>query len=313
MKLSHSQMAVKQRCDRMYRYQYTDGYVPAVTAPALEFGTAVHTALESYWSRQQLTLSTSLDEVTRARVLSLYLGYHDRWSSADRAYHVLGVEMPFELDLGEFADGEPLQFVGKMDVVVEDLSDGFVFVVEHKTTGADISPGAPYWDRLRLDSQIGCYALAVRELLGRECVGVIYDVIRRPPERILATPEGSRRYKKDGGLYANQRADDEPIEEFEQRCRNELLDNPAMYFRRVTELRLEAELTEQRQRIIDVARQIRFARSEECYPMNPGSCHLYNRPCDFYEVCAGTESLQNRMRFRRKDEVLPPHAMEIHQ
>lgn len=299
MNLSNSRIEIKQRCDRLFRYQYIDGYIPAVTTPELRFGDLAHNTMEAYWGGSPKPIG-DIDPDTRTRLASMIIGYGERWSDADRASTVLGVEVPFSIDLGEFSDGEPLQFVGRMDAVIE--TAGSVYVVEHKTTGGDIAPGATYWDRLRLNKQIGSYIIACRELYGRECAGVIYDVIRRPPERILATPEHRRRFTKAGAMYKNQRLDDEPMNEFGKRCLSEVRADLEGYYQRRLEVRLEEETAEHRQLIIDVAKQIRFSASESCYPKNSQACGMLGRRCDFFAVCCGEDTLLNRAKFVRRSE-----------
>jgi len=69
-----------------------------------------------------------------------------------------------------------------------------VYVVEHKTTGFEIKPGATYWMRLAIDAQIDQYDDGARSL-GHEPRGILYDVIHKPQLRPLkATPTEERKY-----------------------------------------------------------------------------------------------------------------------
>lgn len=71
-----------------------------------------------------------------------------------------------------------------------------IYVTEHKTTGADIGPGSPYWKRLTLDSQVSNYMVGARAL-GHEPIGVLYDVVRKVRlELLVATPAEKREYTK---------------------------------------------------------------------------------------------------------------------
>jgi hypothetical protein len=74
-----------------------------------------------------------------------------------------------------------------------------VYVLEHKTSSADTSPGSVYWERLALDSQVSIYVDGAT-MLGHEIAGCIYDVLKRPEhEQKLATPVESRRYTQGKG------------------------------------------------------------------------------------------------------------------
>ena len=89
------------------------------------------------------------------------------------------------------------------------LLAGTTVLIEHKTSSADIEDGSAFWKRLRLDSQSSNY-LTGSKAVGFDPKAVLFDVIRKPRIKPLkATPVESRKYKKDGGLYANQRENDE--------------------------------------------------------------------------------------------------------
>ncbi len=76
------------------------------------------------------------------------------------------------------------------------LTPGAVYVVEHKTSSADITPGAPYWKRLRLDAQVSNYQVGVRAM-GHEPAGTLYDVVGKPTlVPFKATPVEKREYTK---------------------------------------------------------------------------------------------------------------------
>ncbi len=99
--------------------------------------------------------------------------------------------------------------------------NGSVILVEHKTTSEDIEITSDYWLKLMLDGQISQYYLGAKAL-GYEVTECLYDVIRKPSMRpYSATPEESRKYKKDGTLYETQHAFDD-----EERHRHSGLRDP---------------------------------------------------------------------------------------
>lgn len=70
------------------------------------------------------------------------------------------------------------------------------YVVEHKTTSAEIGAGSSYWKRLKLDSQVSNYLVGARAL-GHQPRGVLYDVVRKVRlEPYKATPVEKREYTK---------------------------------------------------------------------------------------------------------------------
>lgn len=99
------------------------------------------------------------------------------------------------------------------------------YIIEHKTTSLDITPGSKYWRKLTLDSQVSNYVSGVRTL-GIDPIGVVYDVIRKVTlEPYLATPVESRSYtlqkskqcpecrKKNGALTAPHMTETGEIDE----------------------------------------------------------------------------------------------------
>ncbi len=200
-----SRLRVLRDCLRRHYYQYTLAIRTPAT-DAMAFGTVTHRALEAYfvaWQRSGeafmrgdvderledalLTIEQSgLALVEQARIRVLIAAYHARWGA--EPWDVLAVEAEFRYQLGDYAIG------GKIDGLVRDRRDGRVYVLEHKTTRQDASPGSPYWERLAIDSQVSIYVDGAA-MLGHEIAGCIYDVLKRPShEPKLATPEAEREY-----------------------------------------------------------------------------------------------------------------------
>jgi hypothetical protein len=170
----------------------------------MRFGTQCHSALEA-WFRSWMALGPTdarLDDalavvnqipdlVERAKLRALVVGYDARWGG--EPWEILAVEQEFQYELGGYV------IAGKVDVIVRDLRDGRVWIVEHKSTSLDTSPGSSYWQRLTLDTQISVY-IDGGTVLGHDIAGCIYDVLARPGhERKLATPIEKREYTQGRG------------------------------------------------------------------------------------------------------------------
>lgn len=173
------------------------------------------------------------------------------------------------------------------------------FVVEHKTSGEAITPGSIYWRRLLLDVQPDIYISGAASL-GKDCIGVLYDVLAKPKlQPKMATPVDKRKYVQGTSrLYANQRLTDETPGEFEKRCIDKIKDDPNAFYQRATVVRLERELFESRSDVWQTAVAIRDAKRLKVFPRNPDSCMQWNRVCTYFEVCSGTQSIDDPLFFR---------------
>jgi hypothetical protein len=174
-----------------------------------------------------------------------------------------------------------------------------IAVVERKTTSEDITPGSSYWLRLVLDVQLSAY-LDGAESLGVKPDVLLYDVIRKGTLRpFLATPVESRKYTKEGHLYANQRAEDETPEEYGKRVLGSLLGAPEKHYQRQTIVRLLKERSDAKLDVWHTAQSIREARRLNMFPRNPDACSQWGRLCDYFPICSGTSRADDELMFRR--------------
>lgn len=335
--ITNSRMKAFNACRRLHHYQYVLGYRPVVNREAAEFGTVFHAGEEAWWlafaDGRELTAlveaqaaiakagkaAETFDEASAVKADLLMIGYHARWAPTMGEYEVIGVEREFAAPLPTPAGAKRargLRVAGKLDVLVRRRSDGTVWIVEHKTTVADLSPGSTYWQRLRMDTQVSVYFEGAAAL-GHPPTGCLYDVISKPQQRPLkATPVEQRKYTKEkrdrfgtvtepSRLYANQRDTDETMEEFRQRIAAEIAAAPEMYFQRSEVVRLEHELEESRRDTYDTAMMIRETKRADRAPRNPDACFLYGRACDFLPVCDGTGDINDPAKYQRLDSVHP--------
>jgi hypothetical protein len=327
--ITTSRMKSFNACRRLHHYAYVLGYRPLVDREAAEFGSIFHKGLEAWWlawaqGRELLALEEAqaaiaqaartasfFDEATAVKADLLMTGYHARWSPTMEQYQVIAVEREFAAPLPTPAGAKRargLKVAGKLDVLVRRLATDTVWIVEHKTTTADLTPGSTYWQRLRMDTQVSVYFEGTR-ILGYEPAGCLYDVVSKPQQRPLkATPEDKRKRKKDGSWYANVRLEDESMESFRARLMEEIASEPESYFQRTEVVRLDDEIEESRRDTYDTAMMIRETKKADRAPRNPDACFLWGRPCDFYDVCCGIASLDDAERFKRLESVHPELA-----
>lgn len=177
------------------------------------------------------------------------------------------------------------------------------YVIEHKTSSVDIGPGSSYWKRLIIDSQCSNYIEGAKSF-GVNPDGVLYDVIKKVALRpYKATPIENRNYKKDGTLYANQRAEDESIVDYSTRVAEDIAMTPEKYFQRGVVVRLENEITEALADNWMTAQHVRESQNGNRWPRNPDACERYGRFCDYWVVCSGETRIENDLLF----ETNAPH------
>lgn len=346
-----SRLRVLRDCLRRHYYRYELG-VQTPETEAMRFGTLVHAALEAYflaWLRGDLDArmaealaridASPLADMDKVRARVLVAAYDARWG--DEPWDILAVEAEFRYELGGYTIG------GKLDGLIRDRRDGRIYVLEHKTTRQDATPGSPYWEKLAIDGQVSIYVDGAA-MLGHEIAGCVYDVLKVPAHTPkLATPASERKYtqgrgcKRCGGsakagqieqgrgyytvafaeetkeiecdvcggtgwteaphLYANQRAEDETLEDFTERVLAEIAERPDDFLIRSVVVRLDDELPRMRTDLVDT---IRLERASELLfgdtpPRNPDACAKYGSLCPYFAACAGRASIDDPIQFPR--------------
>lgn len=350
--ITASRLRAFRSCPRLHYYRYVLRRVPHRGSEATRFGTMFHAGLEYWWMnllntdivdetlsvmRRHYESCAYQDPFELVRAEELMLGYHCRWFD-DAEHETLGAEIEWQMNLRNPAtsgQSRLYQLRGKVDALVQSRNSRRVFIVEHKTSTADISPGSEYWRRLRLDGQISMYYDGIAEVARERgglspddptpIAGCIYDVSRRPtliPYK--ATAPENRKYtqakvckahKKEGydstidacvdcqpsRLYANLRAADETVDEYRERVRNDIAENPENYYQRGVVVRLEEEMAEHRADLWYLAGTMREMVRANVHPRNVDACVQYNRPCDYFDVCTGVASLTDEIHFKDSD------------
>lgn len=327
--ITNSECTTYRRCPREHQIAYTQNIRPIAKAPALGFGTAIHAALERYWLGGSMVTSKSeySDEYEYQRAAAMLDGYAARWG---RAATVLGVEQQFEAPLADpttrLASSE-YSIGGKLDAVMRD-ERGDDWVVEHKSSSQDISPGSSYWAKLRMDSQISTYLVGARSL-GYRPRGVLYDVLGKPdldPRntpildenefKIVRDASGQRVRTKDGKKW-RETGDaklgyvlltrPETPAEYGERCREAIKLDPDKYYQRAQIVRLEAEEADAARDMWQFASLIHRARVEGIAPRNPDACQRYGSVCPYWQACVGEVSLDDRTRY----EIVETNHQEL--
>jgi hypothetical protein len=315
--LTQSRLASARSCQRLHHIRYELGYSALVELGGRKFGKLIHLGLETLLRAKMngvsqdeaggmslAVLEGEDDPFERVKAEVLLTAYAVRWWNEPLA--VLAVESEFCTELRNPKTGalsRTWQLGGKIDAIVRDVRDGRVFIMEHKTSAEDITPGSTYWRRLRMDTQVSVYFEGARSL-GHDVAGCIYDVIGKPSIKPLkATPMEARKYTKDGRLYAAQREHDETPDEYKARLFEAVGAEPDRFLARGEVVRLEDEMTDALQDIWDTAKQIQEAKVAGRAPRNPGACVQYGRTCDFFDVCSGAAGLEDSSLFVRNANV----------
>lgn len=307
--LTASRLRTFRDCARLHHYMYNEGWRPTRTAEALRFGSLVHVALEAYWkaimrwqagsseptracyddAMNAIAKYPDSDEFERIRAEELLFRYVSQWSSDHLLYEVLGVEAEFRAPLlnpETRGASKTWQLAGKVDVIVRRKEDGRVLVVEHKTCGEDIrGDDATYWSRLSIDPQISGYIIGA-EMLGFTADEILYDVLVKPGQRPKkATPIEDRKFTKDGVLYKTQRATDETPDEYRERLREAMDEDPTRWCVRKSIPRSASQIEDF---LFDAWQQSAVMRDSARLgraPRNADACHRFGT-CPMWTLCS---------------------------
>lgn len=331
--LTKTRIGVKDRCDMLDHYMFDLGMRSTATRGDLRFGTLWHKAMEFWWNRllelqeggaipvtpTMIVLQHAIARLRRwaaeegdinpydlVKAEELLKGYHLRWQSPPML--VVGVERQFRVPHVNPETGgrsQTFDLAGVVDVIAID-DKGRRIVIEHKTSSQDLSPGSPFWRQLRMSTEGSLYWVAAGEGAGGRIEGCLYDCVRKPTIRPLAaTPEDKRQYKKDGTLYASQRARDELPEEWRIRVNEWIAENADSVYQRLEVTRTDKDIQEFLVDLWDVGLQIQRSRSRGVFRRSPGNCQRWNHLCDFFDVCTGVARLDDKALFEAVENKHP--------
>jgi hypothetical protein len=110
-------------------------------------------------------------------------------------------------------------------------------------------------------------------------------------KRVICTDAG-------GQLYAGQRDADETVDEYRDRVRAAIAEDPERYYQRGLVVRLEAQLAEADAERWMLGQTLREAHRLGLAPRNTDACQRYGRTCAYFAICAGEASADDE-RFTR--------------
>lgn len=254
MRISVSKLKAFKSCRRMYELKYVENVVPVQSAEALEVGKSYHGFLEELNKNGELP-DAAESGFSKARAMAeAYKKY------IYPNFHVVAAEEWLEYPL---ADGDVL--VGIADALSDDG-----FIVEHKTTGSEITEQYEY--NLLWDEQILAYML----MTGRRKVH--YTVCRKP----------TIRQKKD-----------ESEEEFYKRMVAWYDEDTDSKIRLLRIERSDEDVEEFHGELLSMCNEIRHTGN---FYRNTCHCNMWGRRCEYSSLCLHYDPNMEYVEFKRREE-----------
>jgi hypothetical protein len=201
-----------KRCRQLWNWTSVlrENLEPYQRVEALDLGTAIHAALESYYNPDRwgdyaameqeatnafLAFVAEVEELVQEAPIDIeidfeaqkelglgMLHHYFRWAPNHDDFTPVRVEVEFEVPIPALPEAV---YQGRVDLLAED--EHGLWIVDHKTAGQF---GATEW--LVLDDQCSSYAWALRKQLGLEVRGVIYNELRKKaPHKPLILKNGT--------------------------------------------------------------------------------------------------------------------------
>jgi len=292
--LTTSERSLFKKCPQAWWWRYREGLVKRGEAPdALWFGIGVHEALAAWYLKGERrgphpaeTFDTWVGEEIRfirasmaerdtewydepqyedARSLGVAMlqGYVEKYGR-DSDWDVIAIETPFRVRITR--QGRPIgRFWSTFDGVYRDLSDGLVYLMEHKTAA---SIDTAY---LEIDDQGGSYfavatqLLRARGILGptEHIAGITYNYLRKSMPDDRPVNELGQSLNQDGSVSKRQ-----PVPQF---------------VRQVVE-RAPSEVRTQMARMADEVAVMNAVR-EGVIPLTKTPTKMCPRMCEFWDLC----------------------------
>lgn len=213
-RVSNSEIQTYKECRRKWWLGWHRGLAlkkPPAVGPAM-IGSRIHSAFEAmydvggpYYERGMVTLEAiidhdrtavaSYDEVTRkqfedeSNLERIMIEGYVQWAQetgADENIEVVATEQYVETSLQPFAHYGGLKIIGKLDVIIRQLSDGALRFIDHKTVGSI----SQITKRLRSNEQFKHYQLLhwLTQPADSRVGGVIVNMLRRVKRTAKANP-----------------------------------------------------------------------------------------------------------------------------
>lgn len=172
----YTMMSDYQLCQRRYRFRHVEGLVSDHRQYAVEFGGAIHKALDSWYKDKDVNKAIEIfkadyeenpnEEPKRTHAMGEWIlkNYNEQYK--DQPFKVLATEHEFTHKL---PNGNNL--IGRIDKVVE--WSGTIWIVDHKTTS---QLGPQFFKQFDPTLQITGYVWAAKQE-GFNCTGGLVDAI----------------------------------------------------------------------------------------------------------------------------------------
>lgn len=249
MRASISRIKAFKSCRRLWYLRYKENLIPAQTPDALATGKAYHARLEALEKGEQIEQDFS-KECAMATAYEKYIFPKINFVAA---------EAELEKKIGDHV------LHGFVDGLSEDG-----YIVEHKTTSADITEGGEYEYNLLWDEQV----LAYMSLTGRR--KVYYTVCKKP----------TIRQKKD-----------ETEQEFFDRMVAWYDEDTDQKIRVFIVERTDAEVEQFERDFVAMCDEIEACEKSGNYYKNTCNCHAWGRRCEYAAVCLNYDPTQEYVEF----------------
>lgn len=291
LQISNSRQEGFNHCPRKYYWSHERALQIARGNSAMRYGRVWHSALDTYYSHVKkygwnkpdpagVSAETkAADEILRsweeetpehlefaddhrtiAHMAEALVLYFDSYREDENVLKVLQAEQKYEIPLIMTPDeiekfpklkDEKILLTGIIDLVASE--HGHVWVYEHKTTGAYL---ANIMHTNHRSTQIIGYYYAASALYPDLCVqGVMVNVAHLSARKLKSGDWGTRKIE----------------------------------FRRAPEIFSTGDLREWRYSLLETVNRILDYRKRNFWPMNMGSCYLYNSTCQYAELCEQTK------------------------
>ena len=304
------------RCNRYHEFAYRLTYRPTQFSKALEVGTAAHVGINEFWRKGNAACAVAaLDEhiksteffasesgeIEAVKVRAYVGGYCHRWAESYNLFDVIAVEHEWEWAADDGLG--PVQFAGKMDLILRRKKDGKLIIWDHKTSGVEDAKmfGSPWWSRLVMDTQVTLYREAASFIFD-ELEGKLpefwYDVVITSSAKGPKQKKTIRKKKDESELQFSARklANRESMTEFSRRMREMYRAEEERFIRRNIAI-AHLEHDEKMGEILRIARNIEQPSQvlgvEFPRIRNTQACMTRYGTCEFFEVCTGFDSLDS--------------------
>ena len=183
----YSTLSSFQTCRKKYYWEHIRNLKPKIKGAALEFGGAIHSALDEYYTSKDMEKVKQVftqnwkdregDEIRTVDNGIKMLEWYSRKYQHEPFTPLGKPEQGFVFVIGD------ILFGGRIDLPVE--WDGNLWIMEHKTT---TRLGSGYFNQYELDKQITGYIVAAESYFkGRKVMGCIVNVMEPWKELIRPT------------------------------------------------------------------------------------------------------------------------------